>query len=93
MGFVLGWGDGCLKRLGAALCAAAVTLLSLSGCSTLPKGAGQSSAPPASKPENPVSRPEEPLDLTLCYSSEDSLNPYKAKTQVNVSSPPCFTTA
>ncbi len=84
MGFVLGWGDGCLKRLGAALCAAAVTLLSLSGCSTLPKGVGQSSAPPASKPENPVSRPEEPLDLTLCYSSEDSLNPYKAKTQVNV---------
>ena len=73
-----------MKRLGAALCAAAVTLLSLSGCSTLPKGAGQSSAPPASKPENPVSRPEEPLDLTLCYSSEDSLNPYKAKTQVNV---------
>ena len=61
-----------------------MTLLSLAGCSTLPKGADQSSAPPASAPESTVSSPEEPLDFTICYSSEDSLNPYKAKTQVNV---------
>lgn len=49
-----------------------------------PKGRANPPLLRASKPENPVSRPEEPLDLTLCYSSEDSLNPYKAKTQVNV---------
>ena len=72
-----------MKQPGAALCIAAAVLLSMSGCRTLPSGTGSTSSLPSSAPENSVSTPE-PLELTICYSSEDSLNPYKAKTLVNV---------
>ena len=73
-----------MKRLGAVLCAAAATILSLSGCRTLPKGTQNVSSSPSSVPEKPESKQPEAMELTLCYSSEDSLNPYKAKTMVNL---------
>lgn len=71
-----------MRRWGAALlalCAAA----SLSGCATLPKKTARPDEPSSASP--PVSSaPAKEEIFSLSYSSEDTLNPYAAKSRVNL---------
>lgn len=71
-----------MKRmpLGALILAGA---LCFSGCSTLPKSVQSPPTSVSSAPTSPTTVVKQ-QDFALSYSSEDTLNPYTAKTRVNL---------
>ena len=80
----------CLIRLKRPIVLASALLLLTSavllpGCSTLPKSYYEHSVPESAE-GSAVSEPETPeaKDFTLCYSSEDSLSPFAARTRSNL---------
>ena len=73
-----------LRRMGSAGLAAALLVFCVSGCSTIPKelltGSSEAPAPVSSE----VPHPAVSTVFTLSFSREDTLNPYAAKTRVNL---------
>lgn len=71
-----------MKRIRLGILALA-TALCFAGCSTLPKSLQSPTEPVSSAPETSAPAVQK-QDFALSYSSEDTLNPYTAKTRVNL---------